>query len=83
MENYKIKKDNDDKNISLKLNGLFEKMVDKTNKSIEATRLNSDYNKEMYKESMIGHRISRLQNNKNRVSHMVSNKAISFSSIVD
>lgn len=83
MENYKIKRDNDEKNMQLKLNGLHKNHVEKTNKSIEGTRLNSDYNKEMYTESLVGHRISRLQNNNNRVSHMANNKYVSFSTLVE
>lgn len=86
MESYKLyinKKDEDDKNISLKLNGINKNLVDKTNKSIENAKINTDYDKYMYQESVVGHRISRLANKNTRVSHMVGNKAISFSSIVD
>jgi hypothetical protein len=83
METYKIKKDIDDTNISHTINNLYKKLVNETYKSIEGTKLNTDYNTEMYKESMVGHRISRFQNNNNRVNHMQSNKAIAFSSLVE
>lgn len=83
METYKIKKDSDDVNITHKINNLYKKLVDETNKSMEATKLNTDYDQMMYKESVIGNRISRFQNKNNRVNHMQKNKAISFSTLVE
>jgi hypothetical protein len=83
METYKIKKDNDEKHMSHMINGIYKKLIDNTNKSIELSKTNQDYDKLIYKESIVGHRISKFQNEKNRVNHMVGNKAISFSSLVE
>lgn len=86
MESYKLyvnKKDDDEKNLKLKLNGINKELVDNTNKSIEYSRINSDYDKYIYQESLIGNRISRLTNKNTRISHMVGNKVIAFSSIVE
>lgn len=86
MESYKLyvpKKDDDEKNIDLQLNGINKKLVNNTNKSIEGTRVNSDYDKFIYQESLIGNRISRLANRNTRVSHMIGNKAVAFSSLVE
>ncbi len=83
METYKIKKDNDDKNISFKLNGINKEMFQNTNKSLSATKQNSDYDYEMYQESIVGHKVSRLQNKNSRISNMIGNKAIAFSSIIE
>jgi len=83
MENYKIRKDNDDKNIELKLNKLYKDYMEKTNKSIELSRLNKDYDKEIYNESVVGQKKSQLKNNSNRISHMIGNKGVAFSVIVD
>lgn len=86
MEAYKLyskKKDDDEKNINIKLNGINSNLVKMTNQSIENGKINSDYDKYIYQESLVGNRISRLTNNNNRVSHMIGNKAIAFSSLVD
>jgi hypothetical protein len=86
METYKLyinKKDNDEKNIDFKLNGINKNLVEMTNKSIEKSRINSNFDNQMYLESLVGNRISRLQNKKSRISNMVGNKAISFSSLVE
>ena len=43
MESYKLyrnKKDNDDKNIDLKLNGINKKLIKNTDKAIENSKLN-------------------------------------------
>ena len=58
-------------------------LVDNTHKSIENSKKNSDYDKYIYQESLIGNRVSRLTNKNTRLSHMVGNKAISFSSLVE
>ena len=63
-------------------NAQWEKNAEQV-KAIENAKINTDYDKYMYQESVVGHRISRLANKNTRVSHMVGNKAISFSSIVD
>ena len=86
MESYKLyvnKKDDDEKNLKLKLNGINKELVNNTNKSIENSRINSDYDKYIYQESLVGNRISRLTNKNTRISHMVGNKAIAFSSLVE
>lgn len=86
MESYKLyinKKDNDEKNIDFKLNGINKNLVEMTNKSIEKSRINSNFDNQMYLESLVGNRISRLQNKNSRISNMVGNKAISFSSLVE
>jgi hypothetical protein len=86
MESYKLyrnKKDNDDKNIDLKLNGINKKLIKNTDKAIENSKLNIDYDKMMYNESLVGNKISRITNKNNRISHMVGNKAISFSSTIE
>jgi hypothetical protein len=86
MESYKLyvnKKDDDDKNLKLKLNGINKNLVDNTYKSIENSKKNSDYDQYSYQDSLIGDRISRLTNKNTRISHMVGNKAISFSSLVE
>ena len=86
MESYKLyvnKKDDDDKNLKLKLNGINKNLVDNTHKSIENSKKNSDYDQYIYKESLIGNSVSRLTNKNTRLSHMVGNKGISFSSLVE
>ncbi len=83
METYKIKLDNDDKNIKLNLNGIYKKSVENTKKSILSSKVNSDYDSEMYQESIVGTKISRFQNKNTRISNMIGNKAVSFSTIVD
>lgn len=86
MESYKLyvnKKDDDEKNINLKLNGINKNLVENTNKSIENSKINADYDKYIYQESMVGNRISRLANNNNRMNHMMGNKGIAFSSLVE
>lgn len=86
MESYKLyinKKDNDEKNIDFKLNGINKNLVEQTNKSIENSRLNSNFDSQMYLDSVVGNRISRLQNKNSRISNMVGNKAIAFSSLVE
>ncbi len=37
----------------------------------------------MYLDSVVGNRVSRLQNKNSRISNMVGNKAIAFSSLVE
>ena len=83
MESYKIKKDINDKNLDLMLNGIHKKLVKETFKSKDNSRKLSTFDNYMYQESITGNKISRLQNKKNRISNMIGNKAISFSSIVD
>ncbi len=86
MESYKLyinKKDNDEKNIDFKLNGINKNLVEQTNKSIENSRLNSNFDSQMYLDSVVGNRVSRLQNKNSRISNMVGNKAIAFSSLVE
>lgn len=86
MESYKLyvnKKDDDEKNLKLKLNGINKNLVDNTNKSIENSKINSDYDQYIYQESLVGNRVSRLQNKNTRHSNMIGNKAISFSSLVE
>lgn len=86
MESYKLyinKKDNDEKNLKLKLNGINKNLVNNTNKSIENSRMNTDYDNLIYNESVIGNRVSRIKNKNTRLSNMIGNKAISFSSIVE
>lgn len=83
MEAYKIKIDNDEKNINFKLNGLNKKLVQETSKSIINSKKNISFDDQMYQESLVGNRISRFQNNKNRVENMAKNKTISFSSLVE
>lgn len=83
MEAYKIKIDNDEKNINFKLNGLNKKLVQETSKSILNSKKNLSFDDQMYQESLVGNRISRFQNNKNRLENMVKNKTISFSSLVE
>lgn len=86
MESYKLyvnKKDDDEKNLNLKLNGINKNLVEKTNKSIENSKINADYDQYIYQESMVGNRISRLTNKSNRISHMIGNKGIAFSSLVE
>jgi hypothetical protein len=83
METYKIKKDNDEKHMSHMMNGIYKKLINNTNKSIESSKHNQDYDKLMYKESIVGNRISKFQNEKNRISNMIGNKAVSFSSLVE
>jgi len=83
MEAYKIKIDNDEKNINFKLNGLNKKLVHETSKSIMNSKKNISFDEQMYQESLIGNRISRFQNNKNRLENMSNNKTISFSSLVE
>ncbi len=86
MESYKLyvnKKDNDEKNMSLKLNGLNKKLVEETNKAIEKSRINSNFDNQMYNESIVGDRIFRVKSKDSRVSNMIGNKAIAFSSLVE
>lgn len=86
MESYKLyinKKDNDEKNMLFKLNGINKELVEKTNKSIENSRVNSNFDSQIYLDSVVGHRISRLQNKNSRISNMIGNKAIAFSSLVE
>lgn len=86
MESYKLyinKKDNDEKNIDFKLNGINKNLVEMTNKSIENSRVNSNFDNRMYLDSLVGHRISRLQNKNSRISNMIGNKAVAFSSLVE
>lgn len=83
MESYKIKKDINDKNLDLTLNGINKKLVSETFKSKENSRRLSTFDNYMYQESLTGNKIARLKTQKNRISNMIGNKAISFSSIVD
>lgn len=86
MESYKLyvnKKDDDDKNLKIKLNGINKNLINNTNKSIENSKINADYDQYIYQESLIGNRVSRLKNNNIRQSNMIGNKAISFSSLVE
>ena len=83
MINYKIKKDSDDKNLSLKLNGLHKKEVEKSSQASNMIKTNSDYDESMYKESLTGHKMVNLPKKELFKSHMVGNKAVAFSTIVE
>ena len=83
MEAYKIKIDNDEKNINFKLNGINKKLVRETTKSINNSKKNAFFDDKMYNDSVIGNRIARVQKQNNRINHMVKNKGISFSSLVE
>lgn len=83
MINYKIKKDADDKNLTLKLNGLHKKEVVNTNQANNMIKTNSDYDETMYKESMSGYKILNLPKKESFRSHMIGNKAVAFSTIVE
>lgn len=83
METYKINLDNDDKNIKLNLNGIYKKVVEKTKESFQSTKLNSNFDNSIYQESIVGNKVSKIKNNNTRISNMIGNKAISFSTIVD
>ncbi len=83
MEAYKIKIDNDEKNINFKLNGINKKLVQETKKSINNSKKNASFDDKMYQESLVGNRISRLQNNNSRINHMIKNKGVAFSSLVE
>lgn len=83
MEAYKIKIDNDEKNINFKLNGINKKLVQETKKSINNSKMYTSFDDKVYQDSLVGNRISRLQNNNTRINHMVKNKGIAFSSLVE
>jgi hypothetical protein len=83
MINYKIKKDADAKHLSLKLNGLHKKEVEKTSQASNMIKTNSDYDDSMYQESMTGYKMMNLPKKELFKSHMIGNKAVAFSTIVE
>ncbi len=83
MESYKIKKDLDEKNIDLKLNGLYKDKIKNDSKAQQVNKKYINYDEAMYNESVVGNKVSRMFNKKNRVPHMIGNKAVAFSSLVE